>query len=153
MTSRSPGTRPTFVYAEPNNKKKIKQTIWGDYSGLKGEQDGDWRKVRARGRDGWMRKDDIQSERSWKSTSWTSARATDVSLLAPDRRRVVRLPRRGSRKAPDRSVSTASANAMGAKILGTVTTLGALKTVCERDWPAATVLSWSSKPATKAGLL
>ena len=51
-----------FVYAEPG-KTKIEQTIWGDYIGLKPEEDGDWRKVRARGRDGWMRKTEIQADR------------------------------------------------------------------------------------------
>lgn len=48
-----------FVYAEPG-KTKIEQTIWGDYIGLRPEEDGDWRKVRARGRDGWMRKSEIR---------------------------------------------------------------------------------------------
>jgi beta-lactamase superfamily II metal-dependent hydrolase len=52
-----------FVYEKPGGKTKIEQTIWGDYIGLKPEEDGDWRKVRARGRDGWMRKSEIQADR------------------------------------------------------------------------------------------
>jgi beta-lactamase superfamily II metal-dependent hydrolase len=51
-----------FVYAEPG-KTKVEQTIWGDYIGLQPEEVGEWRKVRARGRDGWMLKSEIQSDR------------------------------------------------------------------------------------------
>jgi beta-lactamase superfamily II metal-dependent hydrolase len=50
-----------FVFDQPNGRK-IEQTIWGDYIGLKGTV-GDWVEVRARGADGFMRAGDVQSER------------------------------------------------------------------------------------------
>lgn len=53
-----------FVYEAPDlKKKKIEQTIWGDYVGLTGEERRGWVAVRARGVNGWMRESDVQDER------------------------------------------------------------------------------------------
>lgn len=56
------GYAAPFVFDAPDGDK-VEHTIWGDYVGLTGLEDGDWVQVRARGSDGWMRRSDIQTER------------------------------------------------------------------------------------------
>lgn len=51
-----------FVMDAPDGER-VEHTIWGDYVGLTGVEDGDWVQVRARGMDGWMRRSEIQTER------------------------------------------------------------------------------------------
>lgn len=51
-----------FVFDAPDGDE-VEHTIWGDYVGLTGVEDGDWVQVRARGMDGWMRRSEIQDER------------------------------------------------------------------------------------------
>ena len=51
-----------FVLDAPDGER-VEHTIWGDYVGLTGVEDGDWVQVRARGMDGWMRRSEIQTER------------------------------------------------------------------------------------------
>lgn len=48
------GCPAPFVRDQPDGKK-TQQLIWGDYVALKGEENGDWIKVRGRNTDGWMR--------------------------------------------------------------------------------------------------
>jgi beta-lactamase superfamily II metal-dependent hydrolase len=43
-------------------KKPVQQVIWGDWIKVL-KKEGDWRKVRARGEEGWMHKDDLQDDR------------------------------------------------------------------------------------------
>lgn len=43
-------------------KKPVQHVIWGDWIKVE-KKEGDWRKVRARGQEGWMHKDDLQDER------------------------------------------------------------------------------------------
>ncbi len=55
------------VYAEKvagarKGKKPVQQVIWGDWIEVE-KKEGDWRKVRARGQEGWMHKDDLQDDR------------------------------------------------------------------------------------------
>ena len=56
------GYAAPFVFDAPDGDK-VEHTIWGDYVGLTGVEDGDWVQVRARGTDGWMRRSEIQAER------------------------------------------------------------------------------------------
>lgn len=56
------GFASPYVYDAPGGKK-IEQTVWGDYIGLTGKEDGDWREVKARGALGWMHSKNIQEDR------------------------------------------------------------------------------------------
>jgi beta-lactamase superfamily II metal-dependent hydrolase len=50
------------VFDEPGGEK-VQHLLWGDYVGLLGPVDGEWSQVRARDVTGWMKTDQLQSER------------------------------------------------------------------------------------------
>lgn len=74
-----------FVYDAPDGDR-VEHTIWGDYIGLTGAEDGDWVQVRARGMDGWMRRAEIQTERLLEVNFVDVGQGDGTFLVTPDDR-------------------------------------------------------------------
>jgi len=72
-----------FVYDAPDGDK-VEHTIWGDYIGLTGVVDGDWVQVRARGVDGWMRSDEVQSDRLLEVNFVDVGQGDGCFIVTPD---------------------------------------------------------------------
>lgn len=50
------------VYKNPDGKDAVQQLLWGDWIELKGGEQNGYLEVKARGEDGWVHKDQIQTE-------------------------------------------------------------------------------------------
>ncbi len=72
-----------YVFDVPDGEK-VEHTIWGDYIGLTGAVDGDWVQVRARGVDGWMRADEIQTERLLEINFVDVGQGDGCFIVTPD---------------------------------------------------------------------
>ena len=73
-----------FVYAAPDGKTKVEQTIWGDYVGVKGSTTGDWVEVRARGTDGFMKRVDLQRDRLLELNFVDVGQGDGCFIVTPD---------------------------------------------------------------------
>jgi beta-lactamase superfamily II metal-dependent hydrolase len=61
-STRFAGYSDPVVYDAPDGSP-VTHLLWGDWLRLKQGRQGEWREVRARGVDGWMREEDIQRDR------------------------------------------------------------------------------------------
>ena len=64
-------------------KTPINQLLWGDWAKVK-QISGDWIKVRARGRDGWVRVEDLQSNRILEVNFVDVAQGDGAHIQTPD---------------------------------------------------------------------
>lgn len=63
-TTRFAAFSDPVVYSGPSeDSKPVQHLLWGDWLRLKQGRSGEWREVHARGCDGWMHKDHIQTNR------------------------------------------------------------------------------------------
>jgi len=63
VSTRFAGYPSAVVYKNPDGTKPIQHLIWGDWLRLGSGRNGDYYEVHARGEDGWMHKNDIQTDR------------------------------------------------------------------------------------------
>jgi beta-lactamase superfamily II metal-dependent hydrolase len=74
-----------FVY-DPPGGRKIDHLLWGDYVRLLGPEQGEWAEVRARGKTGWMRKEDIQERRLLEVNFVDIGQGDGCFIVTPDDR-------------------------------------------------------------------
>lgn len=83
------GYPSAFVFEAPDGKKRIQHLLWGDWLRLKPGDHGDFREVRARGVDGWMRKDSFTTERLLEATFVDVGQGDGCLLVTPDDEKIV----------------------------------------------------------------
>ncbi|WP_417458762.1 hypothetical protein [Kordiimonas sp.] len=69
-------------------KQAINQLLWGDYAKVL-EVDGNWIKVRARGRNGWVRREDLQENRILEVNFVDIGQGDGCHIQTPDDRAIV----------------------------------------------------------------
>lgn len=87
--TRFAGYPSAFVFEKPDGKKKVQHLLWGDWLLQKSQTDGDFRKVRARGVDGWMRKSDIQKDRLLEVVFVDIGQGDGCLVVTPDDKHIV----------------------------------------------------------------
>ena len=88
-STRFAGYPSAVVYQNPNGTKPIQHLIWGDWLRLKEGRNGDYCEVHARGMDGWMHKDNIQTERLLEIVFVDIGQGDGCLLVTPDDRHIV----------------------------------------------------------------
>jgi beta-lactamase superfamily II metal-dependent hydrolase len=83
------GYPSAFVFEAPDGKKKVQHLLWGDWLRLKPGDQGDFREVRARGVDGWMRKDAFTTERLLEATFVDVGQGDGCLVVTPDDEKIV----------------------------------------------------------------
>lgn len=83
------GYPSTVVYETPDGKKPVQHLLWGDWLRLMGEENGEYRKVHARGVDGWMHQDDIQEERLLAVTFVDVGQGDGCLVVTPEDKHMV----------------------------------------------------------------
>ncbi len=63
---------------------KVQQLIWGDFVTLLGEDAGEWTKVRSRGEEGWMRRDELQEEQLLEINFVDIGQGDGAFIVTPD---------------------------------------------------------------------
>ncbi len=75
---------PSAFILEVPGGKKIKHLLWGDFVSLLGEQQGEFIKVRGRGKTGWMRKKDVTEKRLLEIYFVDIGQGDGAFLVMPD---------------------------------------------------------------------
>jgi beta-lactamase superfamily II metal-dependent hydrolase len=83
------GYPQALVYESPDGEKAVQQLIWGDWLRLEGGEQGDYLQVHARGVDGWMHRDSIQSERLLEIVFVDIGQGDGALLVTPEDRCMV----------------------------------------------------------------
>ena len=73
------------VPGKKKGKKPVQHLIWGDWLSIR-ESDGDWRRVRSRGEDGWLHKDFIQADRLLEVNFVDIGQGDGCFIVTPDDR-------------------------------------------------------------------
>jgi beta-lactamase superfamily II metal-dependent hydrolase len=77
------GFPTAFVYEAPNGKR-IDHLLWGDFVRLLGPEADGWANVRIRGTTGWMRQEDLQSNRLLEVNFVDIGQGDGCFLVTPD---------------------------------------------------------------------
>jgi len=87
--TRFAGYPSAVVYKNPDGTKPIQQLIWGDWLRLGRRRKGNFCEVHARGDDGWMHKDDIQTDRLLEIVFVDIGQGDGCLLVTPDDKHMV----------------------------------------------------------------
>ena len=89
-TTRFAGFSDPVVYSAPSeDSKPVQHLLWGDWLRLKQGRSGDWREVHARGCDGWMHKDHIQTNRILEVVFVDIGQGDGCLVVTPDDEHIV----------------------------------------------------------------
>lgn len=78
------------VREQPGSKKKVKQLLWGDWLTLTGAVENGWVEVeKARGAHGWMREEDVQTERLLELNFVDVGQGDGCFIVTPEDRRIL----------------------------------------------------------------
>lgn len=74
-----------FLFDKPGGKK-INELLWGDYCRLYPETDGEWTRIRARGTNGWVPRQDLQEDRLLEVNFVDIGQGDGTFIVTPDDR-------------------------------------------------------------------
>ncbi|MBZ0186575.1 MAG: MBL fold metallo-hydrolase, partial [Candidatus Obscuribacterales bacterium] len=77
------GYPEAYILDQPDGKK-TRHLMWGDYIQLKGEENGEWIKVKSRGETGWMKKSDTQKNRLLEMNFVDVGQGDGCFIVTPD---------------------------------------------------------------------
>jgi len=87
--TRFAGYPSAVIYKNPDGTKPIQHLIWGDWLRLEQGRNGDYCAVHARGEDGWMHKNDIQTDRLLEIVFVDIGQGDGCLLVTPDDKHMV----------------------------------------------------------------
>ena len=74
-----------FLRAAPDSHADpVQQLIWGDFVRFLGEEQGEWTKVRGRNRNGWIRRDELQTEQLLEVNFVDIGQGDGAFIVTPD---------------------------------------------------------------------